>query len=125
MRDIKFRAWAENESKMFYDVYFDNLEVYHWINNTETEIIGDIKPDSMLQQAILMQYTGLKDKNGKEIFEGDVVKKVIWPDKEEYIEYVEDITRHNLWINELNNEPEAYLEVIGNLYENPELIRGE
>ena len=73
MREIKFRAWSTADNEMFYDVYFDNLEVWIW-NDTETEIIGDILPNTMLKQAHLMQFTGLLDKHGKEIYEGDVLR---------------------------------------------------
>jgi len=52
MREIKFRAWDKILQKMYYPADLDYAET-----------------------AILMQYTGLKDKNGKEIYEGDIVKR--------------------------------------------------
>lgn len=106
-REIRFRAWWNNE--MHYDSHH--------------------KPDVKCE---VMQYTGLKDKNGKEIYEGDVVKCQQGCNHE--IRYVDDIggefggglpgfclegLRRNCgkgyaWTGEE--------EVIGNIYENPELI---
>jgi uncharacterized phage protein (TIGR01671 family) len=84
--------------------------------------------------AILMQYTGLKDKNGVEIYEGDILKN---PDQGE-LEYHEDpINGQVVWWNLLgwtlaNKDGSIWedvdylanyeLEVIGNIYENPELL---
>ena len=73
MREIKFRAWATQEEKMYYDVFFDNLEVTRIDDKNEFELIGDVYPDGVMPQAILMQYTGLHDKTGQEIYEGDRV----------------------------------------------------
>lgn len=78
-------------------------------------------------ECILMQYTGLKDKNGKEIYEGDICKNG---------DYESDAHAYNYRIEEVvYNEKEASFsgwnfnedgmtcEVIGNIYENPELLQ--
>lgn len=61
MREIKFRAWAIASREMFYPDANDGWEITN----------GKITP---LPNTVLMQYTGLKDKNGKEIYEGDICK---------------------------------------------------
>jgi len=86
----------------------------------------------------LGQYTGLKDKNGKEIYEGDIVKVFAFGDyKKGYVKYNEIWGRYDIgWMNEIekykNNEVVGsfafmkndydLLEIVGNIYENPELI---
>lgn len=60
MREIKFRAWLIGIEKMMYEIEKD-------------DDLADIIADNG-KRYVLMQYTGLKDKNGKEIYEGDIVK---------------------------------------------------
>lgn len=126
MREIKFRAWHKYQKRMLYDLYLDfqgNIGIW---NYEETEIKFIDRSDCL----ILMQYTGLKDINGVEIYEGDLVAvadyanweglyKVIW-DEENLMYMLEDAFGDREKLCEF----EEYL-VKGNVYENPELLEVE
>lgn len=118
MREIKFRAW--NGHNMF-----NNIQV-------GAMYLGDLIADP---QWHLMQYTNLKDKNGREIYENDIVKMhqvVLSPDdKIGWVEYTDKCgysirfasrrCRQSDWANDEG----AKYEVIGNIFENPELVEAE
>ena len=129
MREIKFRAWLKYGKEIVdvEEIDFMN-EVINYIDNdyenNEQEIIG-----AYFENIELMQYTELKDKNNKEIYEGDVVKLrsnhgigVIkyydeWGDF--IVEYIKPRPLVVLGINYYKED----IEVLGNIYENPELIK--
>ncbi len=78
------------------------------------------------ENPILMQYTGLKDKNGKEIYEGDIIVEYLLPNEYDYgiIEYLDGSFvinwKSKMWQYLINV---SRREVIGNIYENPELLK--
>lgn len=126
MREIKFRAWDKKNKKMLVDYDIDNPASWPtWNLNNVIEEYDRIDWE-------LMQFTGLKDKNGKEIYEGD-----IWNGREvkfgQFYTYLENGLGNSYWItgfyidnDEGISEPvESGGEVIGNIYENPELIKTE
>lgn len=126
-REIKFRAWDEVSEKML-----------NWNDFLDTNMKNTfIAPEST--GLILMQYTGLHDKNGKEIYEGDVVLYEDWEMAYEgggndsfinkgIIEYVEcnccfNVTeRQTVELQDVLYKDNESLEVIGNIYDNPELL---
>ncbi len=131
-REIKFRAWDKNDNEMRYDAQ----DTYDYIvNNIMEDCFGDVLKSERYE---VMQYTGLKDKNGKEIYEGDVVKMHGWWNAFGPAGYDSDIT-----VVEFDEEVCGFtpmcnydcdcgvyhnasdLEVIGNIYENPKLIKGK
>ncbi|KKL84776.1 hypothetical protein LCGC14_1961420, partial [marine sediment metagenome] len=75
-----------------------------------------------LEHFILMQFTGLKDKNGKEIFEGDILK---YENRNYEVSWMEDDGGFFAWLYGYSIQGGLFLwtEVIGNIYENPELLK--
>lgn len=103
---------------------------------SETVVLTDTMDCFHIADVELMQSTGLKDKNGVEIYEGDIVKVTNHPfqKKEDSAgieidgDYLIGWSDHNLtWLagDLLLYQLKPYIEVIGNIYENPELLEVE
>jgi hypothetical protein len=147
-REIKFRAWDEQEKRMasvislspgcwdnrgrVYSVLLQKTGEYEGPGPVAgTELYRSVQYKRFIIPAHLMQYTGLKDKNGKEIYEGDIVRipggyqgdyherekisVVKWED--------EDTAEIGFYLNLPECVHWKHLEVIGNIYENPELLK--
>jgi uncharacterized phage protein (TIGR01671 family) len=121
-REIKFRAW-DNENNEFLQGYFVTSVIRHDSNIIEVSGVDDEsydEPHEYPHEVILMQYTGLKDMNGVEIYEGDVVRL-----KDYHGERIVEISFHNgVYYYTGGGFSDEYLfnsskrEVIGNIYEN-------
>lgn len=110
MREIKFRAWNKNSEYMGnpFDLY-EELTLDHMANNTGIWV----------KDTVFMQYTGLTDKAGVEIYEGDIVSYIPWG----YVSPVKDVIEYNDKLAKYNIDRSVYgYEVIGNIYENKELL---
>lgn len=127
MRPIKFRAWDKDNEIMVYSEDNQNDEFTFIAEEGGLQFYYIDKSDRYLQDtnSILMQYTGLKDKNGKEIYEGDeyhlgdpnITYTVVW---------------HDTGLIGKQNGSSSYaglshwqdrIEIIGNIYEHPHLLK--
>ena len=126
----KFRAWDKHRQKMFAN---DELIIWNgnvYANDSKKLTCNNLKGWS-IDDEYLMQSTGLKDKNGKEVFIGDIVKCTRGCSHEVYLEkeyggtfiggmpaiYLKGLLSGYAW-----TEDE---EIIGNIYENPEFLEVE
>lgn len=105
MRTIKFRAWDGQEM----------LNDWLVMERGGTQIVA-----RQLARAaeVVMQFTGLLDKNGKEIYEGDIIEWEVRPGTKDRMamEFFSDLQTWKPYINQTS-------EVIGNIYSNPELLQ--
>lgn len=113
MREIEFRAWDKNDKEMF------NIIMIAWPQGRELRTIVSGRGGSV-DNPILMQYTGLKDKNGKKIFEGDILDI---NDQITVVEWVEGVACFSGLQFVKGKFNQAQCVVIGNIYENPELLK--
>ena len=135
-REIKFRGQQINTKKWVYGYLYRNKGLYVICENIRYAEEEPIFLDTV------GQYTGLHDKNGKEIYEGDVVLYKDWEMAYEgggndsfinkgIVEYCEDnccfnvTERQTVDLADVLYKDNEDLEVIGNIYDNPELLGGE
>lgn len=137
MRAIKFRAWDYEKKSMLtgnnqYGSDEPDANLKHSSAGAFTRLWESLARFAENDRFVLMQFTGLKDKNGKEIFEGDIVEfctKWEFPQrfKGQVIYFPESMQygfseNGESYYDFTDIENDELLEVIGNIYENPELL---
>jgi uncharacterized phage protein (TIGR01671 family) len=130
MREIKFRAWDKIEERLWYTGFS--------ISCTGGIARGNaISVDDINDRLEVMEFTGLKDKNGKEIYEGDIVNAIAEEEFSDHTTIGDIISNENYDFGEWQvrqNKQYSHglglswgawesIEVIGNIYENPELLK--
>lgn len=145
-REIKFRVWDKKKMWEVTSILWVNGKFFEFGLGDGETAVGEFDTNQM----ILMQFTGLKDRNGKEIFEGDVIKtaeddaaEIIFRNGSFGVEVLRSfsmgengeesdlqfipLSDENLGMGfkETKDIPEMYyaIEVIGNVHENPELVK--
>lgn len=121
MKELKFRAWDWKNMSDTFD--FSDIS-YEWF----PDICLDDTGEEIMPHIIFMQYSWLKDKNGKEIYEGDIVN--LFPEYDDMKVAYEVLYdwcgfKVNCWNTPYNNNLEEInhkIEIIWNIYENPNLL---
>lgn len=143
MREIKFRAWDKKTKKIrqVVDIVFNEGFMVEPNDNTVKLVYLKgydciERKDIMFRRESnfeLMQYTGLKDKNGKEIYEGDICEYydvsgrdgvcIVESGKAAFkANWIGGTISRTIFLNYIHDLISGEFEVIGNIYENPELL---
>lgn len=131
----KIKVWDKVEKIMYpfecitsINLYENFVELGEETHGEYTELLWDKQLD--FSDCELIESTGLKDKNGKEIYKGDIISTtypdctavVVWEeDTVRYIGYTIENERKIIYVDRVDKHDKPAVEVIGNIYENPEL----
>ena len=121
MREILFRGKQRNNGEWFYG---DLIHLNHCVSIRSKDCARSVVPETV------GQYTGLTDKNGMRIFEGDLIRSTETGETA-IVQWFSEHSAFMIWCKTSNQVGFLYeceksiIEVIGNIYDNPELIGGE
>lgn len=120
MRQIKFRAWDKEENEMFFCDMSDLCD---------TKAL-DFRISVSVGDAVVDQFTGLHDKNGKEIYEGDILIPTLGTPR--LVVFNQSCMKTSITLKtksgsliDVGIDSNNYLTVIGNIHENPELLESK
>jgi len=134
MREIKFRAWSKTGNKLGSPINYLTVD-------GATRLLNSMRyAEESGEEIILMQYTGLKDKNGKEIYEGDILQFTEIDEDSAFgaeetniveVKWIDEIAQYRA-VFQSGRRTELHFviqlptviscEIIGNIYENPNLL---
>lgn len=135
LREIEFRVWDTQNERIVYNPYIFERTPDYYLNNSEWEdwrktdyifyeFWQDVE-DGINRPCIVMQYTNIKDKNGNKIFQGDIIKYTQYyiNTNMKYQKVKEVKWNSDRWNIYETNAGEGDIEIIGNIYQNSELIK--
>jgi uncharacterized phage protein (TIGR01671 family) len=134
MREIKFRAWDKTKQVMIDSSVDDRSEYDEAYGDTRAINLAGIEEMAKTTRYEIMQYTGLHDKNGKEIYEGDIVH--IRGQDEPHFVVAYDFNAFKLSLPHMSRDKSSLffstikkdwytMEIIGSIYETPNLLTNE
>lgn len=135
MREIKFRVWDKDSKTMYSNEVIDTINFYDGTVTCSSGGYNEIEWDCEIQNSEILQYTGFVDTKGIEIYEGDILEGEFVFEEEHYFQKVKAevyfdssggtwAVREEFGAEDLLTEWIHYgdAKVIGNIYENPNLI---
>ena len=138
MREIKYQVWDKKSQTMCIVLQLEWIDGKLYAHYFHSPHLGKVRKTLDTTENPLLQFTGLHDKNGKEIYDSyvmlwpDEYKQVIWFNEKHIETSVRDIEKSQKLYDYMDvhfgyhfdsQHPVEQGEVIGNIYENPELVR--
>jgi uncharacterized phage protein (TIGR01671 family) len=127
MREIRFRVWDKQEKEMLFEGFhvFGEVAIFKAIGSHAYKTKGDKTSLERYNDFELMQFTGLKDRHGKEIYEGDICKQSSDGLHFENVEILFNdgcYRARGLHFTQLSSGVSQWFEIIGNIYENKNIL---